>query len=310
MKKFCFVLLLFLVFPVIAAAGEVVFIPGWYSQWINYSGHTEVLQQLFPGDTVKVRKWHSNRLWKNARESAGKVVTEITGEIAASSVPQEITLIGHSLGGRIVLDCASFLADKKISVRQIILLGTAGEMTAEDIDACRKVSRLPVINIFCPDDNMLKLYIRQEKSMPLGFAGLPVPQVHFKQYRLPVESEDIKLWDVNVIPGEAAEPFRETAAHLAKKYVAMLQKVICGSVTEECYINFAELEKLAAVNAVVPDKWPGFKEIETFDNWVLARRKYRLRYRITTPGGKHFFFQDAASAEKNFAAIKKQLSGN
>ena len=80
--------------------------------------------------------------------------------------PEKITLIGHSLGGRIVLDLASVLAENGKKVDRLILLGTAGQMDEKDVANCRKVSVKPVINIFCPDDNMLKLYLYKE-NMPL-----------------------------------------------------------------------------------------------------------------------------------------------
>ncbi|MBR7131308.1 MAG: DUF726 domain-containing protein [Lentisphaeria bacterium] len=303
-----FVLSAAVILAVNLAAKEVYFIPGWYSEWINYQSHCKMLNKIFPGKEIKVRKWESNRLWSNAKSSATGFAAELSGEIAKSDDPTKITLIGHSLGGRITLDCVNFLAAEKIRLKQIILLGTAGTISERDIANCRKVSILPVINIFCPDDNMLKLYIGKEKTLPLGFSGLPAKKAHFHQYRMPVSKEDIRVWQTTVIPEKTAAPFRQTVIHLAKKYLETLHDALSGNIPET-YIDLPLLEKIAAENSIVPDKKLFFKTEEEFDNWIFAQRKNPARYRISSPSGKKFFFDDEKCARNNFEAIKKHISG-
>ena len=231
--KIFFTILLAIISLLSLKAQEIVyFIPGWYSQWVIYSSHTRIMEEIFPGSQVEICKWSSNRLWKNAKIHAGKFVEEFSEELLKNPEPEKITLIGHSLGGRIVLDLASVLAENGKKVDRLILLGTAGKMDEKDIANCRKVSGRPVINIFCPDDNMLKLYLYKEKHPPLGFSGLPGKLSHFQQYRMPVDEKDLKIGKLTIIKAGSTEFYRETAAHLAKKYLQTLADALNGRISE------------------------------------------------------------------------------
>lgn len=299
MKTVLFWLLLFTGIQNLRA--EVYFIPGWYSQWINYRKHQAALTELFPGETVHICKWDSNRFWGNAKRAAGKYVMEFSGKLLAGETG-DVTLIGHSLGGRIVLDCIAQIAAKRQQVRQIILLGTAGTITETDLQNCRQVSRLPVINIFCIDDNMLKLFYSKEKVMPLGLCGLPQPEKHFRQYRLPVPEHDIKMFDIKILSRKNMEFFRETSAHLAWKYIRMLSPVFKQQV-KESYIDLAALEKIASLDSVKNDFLPGYVTVDECAGWKLASRRFRRRYRISSPAGKFFYYDSESIARRNFTDI-------
>ena len=55
---------------------------------------------------------------------------------------------------------------------------------------------------------------------------------HFQQYRMPVDETDIKIGKITLLKAESTELFRETAAHLAKKYLQTLSGVFDGSISE------------------------------------------------------------------------------
>ncbi|MBO5667637.1 MAG: DUF726 domain-containing protein [Lentisphaeria bacterium] len=305
MKSFRLPVLICLLIITSTLRAEVCFVPGWYNEWINYRKHTAVLAGLFPGENIRICKWDSNRFWKNAKKSAGEFADEFSGEVLAGN-SEEITLIGHSLGGRIVLDCIARIARQKKQVRQVILLGTAGVITPEDLQNCRQVSRLPVINIFCTDDNMLKLFYAREGVMPLGLCGLPQQEKHFRQYRMRVPDHEIKLLDVRILSHKNVEFFRETAAHLAKKYVQVLGEVLQQQ-TGEAYIDLAVLEKIASRDAVKKDLFPGFVTIDEWDGWKLDCRRIRRRFRIASPVGRTFYFDSEYAARRNFSDIRSRL---
>ena len=283
-------------------AKEVCFIPGWYSQWIYYGNHVQRLEKLFPQEKITVCKWDSNRLWSNAKHAANGFVRKFSVALLERQDTADITLIGHSLGGRIVLDCAAILAQNRRQVRQIILLGTAGEMSSADIRNCQQVSLLPVINICCPDDNMLKLFYHREKFMPLGLAGVPRRYAHIRQYRMRVPDDEITLLDMVLLTGTGAEPFRETAAHLAAKYLLTLEKVLTDA-PAEYYLDLAELEKIAAENSVKNDFLPGYRISAAANGWKFARRRFRNRFRITSPAGKFFYYDSEAAALRTWKRL-------
>ena len=149
MKKVIAIIFFALFFIPLSADELVIFIPGWFSEWINYSSHRKLLSQLFPGAELHIGKWNSNRLWKNAKSSASDAVKELAGQLDSAAAPERITLIGHSLGGRIIIDCAEQLASRKLKVKQIILLGTAGKITERKLNSLQNISSEPVINICC-----------------------------------------------------------------------------------------------------------------------------------------------------------------
>lgn len=293
MKK---ILLLLLVCSTVQLSGrEVFFIPGWYSQWVIYTKHVQQLEKVFPGEKITVCKWDSNRLWQNAKHSASAFVRKFALSLLQRDDTVDITLIGHSLGGRIVLDCAGILAENRKQVRQIILLGTAGKMSEADIRNCQQVSLLPVINICCFDDNMLKLFYRQEGFMPLGLAGLPRKHAHICQYRMEVPATELAISDMTILSRAGTEPFRETAAHLAAKYLLVLTDAVQGRLTEY-YLDLPELEKIAAGSAVPNDFLPGFRVSAEIKGWKFARRRFPRRYRISSPAGKFFYYQSETDA--------------
>lgn len=304
MRYLLLTVLMILSFCRLSAGEQLLFIPGWYSEWINYSQHREILQKSFPDADIRIYKWDSNRLWKNAAASAELCVKSVSKEIACAPAPQEYILIGHSLGGRIAIKSAYILAAKKIKVKRIILLGTAENPSPEELEALQKVSILPVINIFCMDDNMLKLYIRQEKEFPLGFAGSPRKLPHIRQYRMPVDDHDIRLGKVLLPEFRSMESLRETAAHLAVNYLKYLQTVLAKKIPES-YIDYPALEKIAGFRQCPPDNLPGFRKIAGFDSWELSERKFKRRFRLTAPSGKKFYYTDRETAEKNFNEIIK-----
>ena len=70
MKKSLLIILLAGVWLPLFARETVIFIPGWFTEWINYSRHRKLLDELFPGAELQICRWDSNRLWKNAKISA------------------------------------------------------------------------------------------------------------------------------------------------------------------------------------------------------------------------------------------------
>ena len=286
-----------------ACAGErVIFVPGWYTEWINYSSHLTLLKKMFPEAEIQVHKWDSNRLWKNAKISAQEEVDDICAKIKKSADSGQITLIGHSLGGAIAIKSAGKLAAENINIKQIILLGTAANPGEKEFAVLKKVSALPVINIFCPDDNILKLYIRQEQEFPLGFCGIGRRMPHFLQFRMPVADGGIMLGKLTLPEGRNLETLRESAAHLAVNYLKYLQLALAGK-CQEFYMDYAALEKIAAQDQVTPDKLPGFRTIAAFDSWELSERKLKRCFKITAPSGNKFYYADRLHAERNFREI-------
>ena len=308
MKKFLLIILLAGVWLPLFAGETVIFIPGWFTEWINYSRHRKLLDELFPGAELQICRWDSNRLWKNAKISAADAVGTLTEMVLSHNKTENITLIGHSLGGRIILDSAAILSGKNIKVKQIVLLGSAAGTDVKKLAALRKISIEPVINICCPKDNILKLYCQEENEVPLGFAGLPHPIENFRQYRMEIPAKALKIGKLTILSSETLEPARHTAAHLAIYYLKTLHQAFSGEIPEY-YLDYAALKKIAARNSCRIKSDPDFQSIETFEDWKLAVHTGKNLYRIISPSGKHFYYLDKRSAITNFREIKQRIHG-
>ena len=306
MKKLILMIFFAAVFLPLGAGEKVIFIPGWFTEWINYSRHRKLLAELFPGADLQIGKWNSNRLWKNAKHSASLEVKELFTELSTSSDITRTTLIGHSLGGRIIMDCAELLAARNLKVKQIILLGTAGKISGGKLKALQKISAEPVINICCPEDNILKVYCQEENEIPLGFAGIPHPENNFRQYRMYIPDESLKLGKITLVSAKVLDVARQTAAHLAIYYLKTLNTAFSGE-SPEYYLNYAELEQLASRGSCKLEKTSGFREVETFDEWKLSENKRQNSFRITTPAGKMFHYRNEKTAKENFQLLKHRL---
>ena len=308
MKKVFLIIFLTLFILPLSAGETVIFIPGWFTEWINYSRHRKLISELFPGAELQVCKWNSNRLWKNAKSSAAKAAETLTAKLISAKTPEQITLIGHSLGGRIILDSIAALAAKKIKVKQVILLGSAVKPDDKTLALLSKVSSEPVINICCSRDNILKLYCQEEKEIPLGFAGIPHPVENFRQFRMEIPEKSLKIGKFTVIPAETLETPRQTAAHLAIYYLKTLQQSFSGEIPEY-YLDYAALKKIAGRNSCRMKKRSGFRDIENVEDWKLAELSGKNVYRIISPEGKTFYYTDKNTAFNNFREIKRRIAG-
>ena len=301
------ILLAALCFPLFAKE-TVIFIPGWFTEWINYSRHRKLLDELFPGAELQICRWNSNRLWKNAKLSAAQAVSILTEKVIASEDRENITLIGHSLGGRIILDSAVWLSSRNIKVKQVVLLGSAAKMDDKKLSLLQKLSREPVINICCPKDNILKLYCQEEDELPLGFAGVPQPVENFRQYRMEIPAAELKIGKLTILSSETLEPARHTAAHLAIYYLKTLHQAFSGEIPEY-YLDYAALKKIAGRNSCRMKKRSGFRDIENVEDWKLAELSGKNVYRIISPEGKTFYYTDKNTAFNNFREIKRRIAG-
>ena len=106
-----FLISCFSVWASLIHASEIIYIPGWHSD-SNTSEYSEPLAKIFPGHKVKVMQWKSDEInWQDAIANAEAFVPEVVEYISGKSTAEmeKITLIGHSLGGRIVINIAAEL---------------------------------------------------------------------------------------------------------------------------------------------------------------------------------------------------------
>ena len=109
-------------------ATTVWFIPGWLRTAEPHEGILECVSNAFPEASVEFKAWDGDNLvWPLSVDSADKESWRFAFEIAM--MPPEartnLTLVGHSLGGRITARVLARLAENGLKVKQAILMGAA-----------------------------------------------------------------------------------------------------------------------------------------------------------------------------------------
>ena len=201
MKNYRIALALSLIFalfvPSVQADDEIVwFVHGFVLGNNDFNKELVVLNDIYPNaKEVKLKKWKSPKIktrnpdavlleiyptWKKAVEISEEYATELAKEIKSLSPKQRkrLILIGHSLGGRIVVRTAAILQKEKIQIKKIILAGSAINNDDRDIAATWTVSKETVENIINTQDGMLAVYNaigEKHPALGTGYKSMNVP---------------------------------------------------------------------------------------------------------------------------------------
>jgi hypothetical protein len=111
--------------------------------------------------------------------SVAKYRADRAGEVLADALinkvqgERPVTLVGYSLGARLIYSCMSRLAERRAFglVENVVLLGAACPSDAEDWRAIRAVVSGRVVNVFSTKDMILG-FLYRTSSIQLGVAGL------------------------------------------------------------------------------------------------------------------------------------------
>jgi hypothetical protein len=111
--------------------------------------------------------------------SVAKYRADRAGEVLADALinkvqgERPVTLVGYSLGARLIYSCVSRLAERRAFglVENVVLLGAACPSDAEDWRAIRAVVSGRVVNVFSTKDMILG-FLYRTSSIQLGVAGL------------------------------------------------------------------------------------------------------------------------------------------
>ena len=134
---------------------------------------------------------------------------------------ERLTLIGHSLGGRIVAKTVAELERKKIRIQNACLLAAAIPFDDPDAELALKSQSMPVISIYNPNDKMLKYAYRiagGENSVALGAHSTGKPN-EFRVSWNTIEDTHIPTTDINL------DIVKSVFNHTAIFYLQQLKKI-------------------------------------------------------------------------------------
>ncbi|MDO4586056.1 MAG: DUF1232 domain-containing protein [Planctomycetia bacterium] len=191
---------------------EVLLCPGWLSEETDYSSLQEKYAQLYPNATISFFHWKSNVLWSEAQENIdGPVSDELLSWMRQRSSQSKFVLVGHSLGGRLVIRALAknasrinkigknqktfSIQQKQIEPDHILLMGSAIDFDDVDIETISRQATHFNYNFFNKSDRVLGyLYQSFEQKSPLGLNGLQRTMPNFLDIKMSGTEE--YFWEV------------------------------------------------------------------------------------------------------------------
>lgn len=178
-----------------------------------------LLDALWPVALLKVSKIVDNpfSVAKNRADKAGLILADALINKAQGERP--VTLIGYSLGARLIYSCLLSLAERRVFglVESVVLMGTPAPSDAADWRAMRSVVAGRLVNVYSENDYILA-FLYRTSAIQYGVAGLQ-------------EAQDVKgIENVNVS--------EMVSGHLRYQYLV-------GSILEKIGFEDIDVEEVA-----------------------------------------------------------------
>ena len=143
------------------------------SEIIKRTVFASLTAALWPLGLLKVSRIIDNpfSVAKSRSDKAGEVLADALINRAQGERP--VTLIGYSLGARVIFTCLKSLANRKAFglVESVVLLGAPTPSTAADWRMLRSVVTGRVVNVYSSSDYILG-FLYRSSSVQYGVAGL------------------------------------------------------------------------------------------------------------------------------------------
>ena len=287
-------------------AATVWFIPGWLRTAEPHEGIMECVSNAFPEASVEFKAWDGDNLvWPLSVDSADKESWRFAFEIAM--MPPEartnLTLVGHSLGGRITARVLARLAENGLKVKQAILMGAAIPANDPDLAKMGLASELPVLAVCNPKDHVLRYVyatVGGEGAVAFGANGTPTPCANVVECVTPtnITSEvDIGgIWAKKVI--------KDIANHHEKFYLEYARRILGG---EEPSGKVMVPQGFPGVEGHVMDSEIWWTVLDSSGGWKLEKNKVTGHCRIIDPDKLRKAWGREAEMRSAFEKVKQQL---
>ena len=287
-------------------AATVWFIPGWLRTAEPHEGIMECVSNAFPEASVEFKNWDGDNLvWPLSVDSADKESWRFAFEVAM--MPPEartnLTLVGHSLGGRITARVLARLAENGLKVKQAILMGAAIPANDPDLVKMGLATELPVLAVCNPKDHVLRYVyatVGGEGAVAFGANGTPTPCANVVECVTPtnITSEvDIGgIWAKKVI--------KDIANHHEKFYLEYARRILGG---EEPSGKVMVPQGFPGVEGHVMDSEIWWTVLDSSGGWKLEKNKVTGHCRIIDPDKLRKAWGREAEMRSAFEKVKQQL---
>ncbi len=172
----------------------VWYIPGFQSESNPTNDTVSILEKCFQGSKTEVIKWkappssnilQTGKNWSDTLYRTVQVSEEVCQKINAMSFEdqQKLILVGHSLGGNIVIKTLARCQNSGVQIKKFIIVGAAMHNDDADIEKAVKAVRETSISVVNPQDKALGYYYRFAEDYPAlgtGYAKI-VNDKNFKE---------------------------------------------------------------------------------------------------------------------------------
>ena len=218
-------------FAMLALAGSpqerVMYVPGWHRCARGEDEALRFVVAAFPGAAVSAYEWEGNCAWQKARANADASAIHLADRLAVlpAEERERTTLVGHSLGGRIVVRALARLGRRGMKVRRAVVMAAA--MPSDDADiADFTAATIEPAEIVCnAKDTMLRWGYRPfggERSAALGAVGVTAP---FANCHVSFVKPETVASALVAGPWAKVSWFRSIAAHYAPFYLEHVKRL-------------------------------------------------------------------------------------
>lgn len=280
----------------------ILFVPGFLSRGVSDVDYSEILRGVFPKSEVEIAKWESGLSasdWSVAIDNAELFAEELFEKIEKLDASERgnLVLIGHSLGGRIVIRTLAKLANQNEKIRRGVFLGAAIPDDDSDVSQALRATIFPCINIYSRDDYVLRNVYGTvgEKNTEaymkcaLGAYGsrLRHPNLAMLEFSIKRENKD-EIQD------------KKYDNHLARNYILKLGEYLNDNSNISALFPPMSPRRLS----LEKDSWEKVNQIE---GWTLYKHILTKQYKIVSPWGNVSVLADEEKALMEYEKLQANL---
>ena len=263
----------------------VWYVPGWMRTDEPRAGVMAAMTNAFPGAEIEFKSWDGNHLvWPQAMDAADKESWRLAFEVA--TMPEErrrnLTIVGHSLGGRITARVLAHLAENGLKVRAAAVLAAAIPSDDPDVAKMGAGAELPVLGLCNPSDNVLRFAYALaggEGAVAFGANGSLAKLANVEERVVP---ENVtREVDIEAAWGKV-QFVKDVMNHTELFYLAYLRRILEGE-TEAAAEEPMVHQDFPTVKGRVLDLGVWWDVLDEWQGWKLERNRLTGHARILDP---------------------------
>ena len=293
-----------------AVGGEAWYIPGWLRSAEPESGAWKSFKEAVGAENVRFWTWDGDRIWSKSAANADAAAQALADELAA--LPPErranLTLVGHSLGGRMLARALARIGARGLKVRQGVLLAPAMRNDDPELQGLGAGSERPVVIVANPKDVVLKYVYAVaggEHGSALGTDGPPQPLANVRTYAVPADIT--KTTTIDDAWGRT-EVIKRIANHHASFYFAELGRILRGAPSKAPQVRVPQDRVNVETKVMDAEIW--WDVLDEEQGWKLEQHVITGHCRILNPQKRRVAWGSEKNMRQSFATIRAQKSSN